>query len=110
MADKLVSMKMTKSERAEKNTVSSDAPDRPIYPYGLEVRLDTDALEKLDLDELPEVGGEMTLLAKVKVTGASSSDTEYGKSRSVSLQITDLCLEDGNKDLATKLYDGGSKE
>lgn len=109
MADKLVSMKMTKSERQEKSEPAEI--DRPIYPYGLEVRLDTDALEKLGLeDELPEVGGEMTLLAKVKVTGASSSDSEYGKNRSVSLQITDMCLEDGNKDLASKLYDGGSKE
>ena len=77
MGDKLVSMKMSKSEREEKSQPAE--LDRPLYPYGLEVRLDTDALEKLGLETLPEVGDDMTLLAKVKITGASSSDSEYGK-------------------------------
>lgn len=112
MAEKLVSMKMSRSEREEKYKPSEVSMDAPVYPYGLEVRLDNDALEKLGI-ELPEVGTEMLLIAKVKVTGASSNESENGKNRSVSLQITDMCLEDdakAAKDYATKLYDGNAKE
>ena len=98
MATKLVSMKMSKAER-EGGSKSPDsvAIDRPIYPWGLSITLDEDALGKLDLEALPEVGKEMTLYAKVDVTSVSSHESADGGGprRSLSLQITEMCLESG---------------
>jgi hypothetical protein len=94
-AGKLVNMKMDPKARQEKYAESVSA-DRPTYPYGLEVRLDNDALDKLGLDKLPQVGKPMMLYAKVDVTSVSENErNEGGKAitnRSVGLQITDLVL------------------
>lgn len=109
MAAKLVSMKITPAEMKKRQEPAETigGGDRPAYPYGLSVRLDDDALEKLGIGEdLPEAESVMVLIAKVEVTSASSIDRAGGgKSRSVELQITDLCLEEGNpKDAAKALY------
>ena len=105
---KLVSMKIDKKARekmAEPSTLLSDAP---IYPYGLQLRLDEEALDKLGEDHLPEVGGTVMVLAKAKVTSVSSNESDSGKRRNVELQITDLCLEaaanDTKKSDADVLY------
>lgn len=118
MAAKLVSMKMTKAEREEKYSTQPSEVDAPVYPYGLEVRLDEDALEKLDLTKLPAVGGELMLLAKVSVTGVSDNAHARGgeaphRHRNVTLQITELCLEGLSKDedkVAERLYNGNAQE
>lgn len=109
---KMVSMKMDPKEREEKYTESAIA-DRPLYPYGLQVNLDEEAIDKLGI-ALPEVGKDLALMARVNVTAVSSSENTYGgkteKRRSVSLQITDLCLgpdEGEGGDAATKLYEKG---
>lgn len=90
---KLASMKIKKSDR-ETSPSKSIAMDEPAYPYGLEVRLDTDALKKLGiLDKLPKVGKGMKLEALVDVTSVSENDRKGGgKSCNVTLQITDLGL------------------
>lgn len=103
----LVSMKLSKKDRdARMGEVASSSPDMPAYPWGLSVTLDDDVLEKLGLG-LGDftVGNSMTLIAKVDVTACSSNETKGQDARvSVSLQITDLCLEDsGSK--ATKAAD-----
>lgn len=102
---KLVSMKMSKSEREEqsKPTMLGDAP---IYPYGLQLRLDEDALGKLGETTLPAVGESVMVYAKAKVVSVSSNEsTDGGKRRNVELQITDLCLEDpGDDATAERLY------
>lgn len=105
---KLVSMKMSKTERDERNSPTSMAEEGPIYPYGLSLSLDGDALDKVGMSALPEVGEEMLLHAKVKVTSVSSNEHEHGKHKSVSLQITDLGLEDAGEKTAAAdaLYKG----
>ena len=99
---KLVSMKITKEERDKRTEPSSLATDGPAYPYGLTVQLDNDSLEKLGIKTLPDAGEKYTLIAAVTVVGVSSSESESGKNRSVSLQLTALCLED---EAPGKLYD-----
>jgi hypothetical protein len=109
---KLKSMKLDKKAREETQPSPSLLADQPIYPYGLQVRLDEDALAKLGLDELPKVDAVMMLIARVTVTSVSSNEhSEPGgkgkhKHRNVELQITDLCLEDEaeKKDAADTLY------
>jgi len=119
---KLTNMKIDPKAREEKYAESVPA-DRPVYPWGLEVRLDEDALEKLALAELPDVGRALMLHARVEVTSVSDRENvEDGKAhrhRDVTLQITDLALApapaDGDQDeghrraqTAAALY-GGAK-
>lgn len=104
---KLVSMKIDPKKREEKYA-ETVAADRPIYPWGLGINLDEEAIEKLGGD-LPEVGTTMTVIARVDVTAVSSNESASGKNRSVSLQITDMCLEDDADEggsAADKLYAG----
>lgn len=103
---KLASMKVDRKKTSEK--VSSISMDEPLYPYGLEVRLDTDALKKLGiLDALPKVGKGMKLEALVDVTSVSENDRKGGgKSCNVTLQITDLGLSPmKDNDAGDSLYD-----
>lgn len=107
---KLQSMKLSKSdvERQQEKWSKPPAQDADRYPYGLELHLDNDVLEKLNLGELPEVGSTMTLMATVKVTTVSSRDEVDGDKRNnVSLQITAMGLESDKADntkKAEKLY------
>ena len=105
---KLVSMKVDKKDRDAKMEATI-ATESPAYPYGLCLTLDDDALEKLGLEADDfAVGKSMTLVANVDVTSVSSYESKGTDAReSVSLQITDLCLEDrGSKaaDLADAMY------
>lgn len=100
MAAKLVSMKRSAADKRKDMgspcSVESIAPD---YPWGLCVNMDGDELDKLGLKDLPEVGTEFMLMAKVKVTSVNQSASEskkkgeYDESRRITLQITDLALE-----------------
>lgn len=118
MAAKLVSMKQTKKEIEEKYSTKPADVDAPIYPYGLQVRLGEDELEKLGLSKLPEAGSELVLVARVVVTGSSVNTHANGsgqthKHKSLELQITDLCLEDESGDdekTAAALYNGDHAE
>lgn len=96
---KLVSMKIDKAAQKKKYSEASVAMDSPSYPYGLEIRLDKEMLEKLGLeDKLPKVGKGMKLEALVDVTSVSERDSAGGKDCSVSLQITDLALSSTKDD------------
>ena len=90
LSGKLVNMKQPKSERLAKEVTPAD---KQLYPYGLTVSLEDNSLQKLKLKTLPEVGDEMTLVAKVKVTRVSSDETDKGANKSVSLQITSMRLD-----------------
>lgn len=96
---KLKSMKLDKSDREETKAMPDAPIDTPVYPWGLQVRLDETSLDKLGLDSLPKVDGELMLIAKVRVVSVSSNEHSKGgktthKHKSVELQITDLALDD----------------
>lgn len=96
---KLVSMKLDTKER-KKMREPSVLADGPVYPWGLQLNLNEDVLDKLDVDDgaMPKIGSEVLVAAKAKVTGVHSHDRESGKQRSVELQITELGLgEAGSK-------------
>lgn len=110
---KLVSMQLTAAEREEAMGGSiAGKPQGPRYPWGLSVTLDNDTLDKLGLT-LPTVGKTLTLIARVAVTSVSSTteSPDGGPNRSVSLQITDLCVEDEDAaaDAAKALYTDTTK-
>lgn len=103
---KLVNMKVDTAAMEKRYAEPSVAADRPMYPWGLSINLDTDALAKLGLtDDLPDVGSTMKLEARVDVVSVNENETAGGgKSCSVSLQITDLGLSTP-KEPAEKLYE-----
>ena len=102
---KLTNMKLGKKE-VEKMTEPSKM-DAPAYPYGLTLRLDNEAIEKLGMD-IPKTGKECYIYAKAKVISTHISDSAGGeKNSSVELQITDMAIEpveNEKKDTAKKLY------
>jgi hypothetical protein len=109
---KLVNMKVDPKTREKDLAVTAAPVEGPTYPYGLEINLDEEAIDKLGI-ALPEVGKDLALLARVSVTRVSSSENTYGgkteKRRNLSLQITDMCLEPDEgegKSAAEALYGG----
>lgn len=111
MAAKLVSMKLDASEQKKMAEPSLAEGDRPLYPWGLSIDLNSDTLDKLGITDLPDVGESYMLVAMVDVTNVGSNASEGGTNRNVCLQITDLCLESEAKNVKSvsdALY-GGSK-
>ena len=111
----LTSMKMSKKEAKEQNQGPSiaDSPEYPYglsiseYPYGLSISLDNDALEKLSVGVGLEVGDEVAIVAKAKVTSKSGYETMVGGAEnSVGLQITDMEVSGRSSKTAKTLYDG----
>lgn len=96
----LISMRRTPEEADE--YAQPVAGDVPAYPYGLQICLCDDELEKLELGMMP-VGTVLRLMALVEVTGTRETATEGGEDRSVDLQITAMSLEPGQP------QDGGSR-
>jgi len=72
--------------------------DEPAYPYGLQIDLCDEVLQKLGMTALPKVGQVMTLTVRATVTSVSQYETakpeadEQGSTseRRVGLQITDM--------------------
>lgn len=89
----LVNMKMSPEEAKEDYGIASpSAANLPAFPYGLELSLNDEVLAKLGMT-LPAVGAEFTLMAIVKVTSASSNETEGAEPEiRASMQITDMQL------------------
>jgi len=84
----LVDMKMD-AEEAKEQSSTEVAADKPLYPYGLEIRLDDGSLAKLGMTTLPKVGTKVQIVALCEVTSTSQrSDQEGETESSVSLQIT----------------------
>ncbi len=89
----LKSMALSQEQKQEyaEPTVLADAPK---YPYGLELRLDGEILERLGLPALPGVGQKMMLHARVEVVSVSQHESQQGgKNACLCLQITEMALE-----------------
>lgn len=89
----LKSMKMTADERKEYAQPTVATGDAPEYPWGLRLDLDDDALDKLGLTGIPEVGKVLLLTARVEVVRRSEEERPDELHRSLGLQITDMALE-----------------
>ena len=99
----LKSMKIDPAEQEPETMMSEPSP----YPYGLCLRLEEDSVEKLGLDELPEVGTEVTIQAKAIVRSTNEMNREGEMYRSLELQITDMGMSTGKKkDIQAALYGG----
>lgn len=96
----LINMKSPPRKKTE-GDACCDAPSESAYPYGLVLRLGDDELTKLGLTELPKVGAELHLVAKVEVIAVSDYDSKDGGDHSsVEYQITDMALMQPEKSSA----------
>lgn len=88
---KLVSLERTPAEKkALEKEMTAPMPEAPDYPYGLELRIDDDTLDKLGLDDLPPTGTVVHFRAVATVTGARASADQSGDRSSIDMQITDM--------------------
>lgn len=104
----MISMKMSANEAKEQTQpVPADAPE---YPYGLSISLDEEAMAKLGITEMPKVGTKLQIRALTVVCGTSQYSTQGGEDESnLSLQITDMELDDPDLSTAQRLYPGMNK-
>lgn len=110
---KIVEMQLKPSE-AKKETVEASELERPLYPYGLCLYLDEVALAKLGITEMPEVGCELQIAARGRVTGTSQREYEGGSHQTLDIQIVAMGCEDAGEEepetgmgkAAKKLYGG----
>lgn len=91
----LINMKMSKKEAGTMLCCDAASESSPEYPYGLCINLNTEALERLGISTLPNVGTVMQIEARAVVQSVSSRD-DGNPSRSVELQITDLSVQGQN--------------
>ena len=89
---KLTDMKRPKAKRGGETAATPVAQERE-YPWGLTLNLENDALKKLGITDLPEVGVEVKLHAVGKVTRVGEATSEGNKTRSVEIQITRLAVD-----------------
>ena len=104
----MISMKRKKKKDDDKDACCHD--DNP-YPYGLEVSLDIESMEKLGIG-LMSIGSEVQFMAKAKVVSLSEYDSEGSeKSENMSLQITDMDIDMAHdSDVAKRFYGDKDKE
>lgn len=101
-------MAYTKAERKERNSPKECGLMGGKYPYGLEIRLENEALKKLGLTSLPKVGKTVRLRAECCVTAVSinESEREDEDRRCLTLQIEQLALGDEPETMLEALDDG----
>lgn len=93
----MIDMKITESEKKDASLLSV-VDDRPNYPYGLEIRLDSETIKKLNLKD-PQVGQKMMMEAMVEITSVSSTNFKGDEKKyTVNMQITQMELEDKDSD------------
>lgn len=83
-------------------------PKTEEYPYCLRMYLGDSEIKKLGLEELPELGSVVHLMAMAKVV-ATRDD---GMGKTMELQITDMSLGSNKKkkSIEESLYGSGEKE
>jgi hypothetical protein len=92
-------MAYTQSEIKERNKsygVESADATTTTYSWGLNIRLEQAELDKLGIDELPEVGSEIYLDVCAKVRRVTNTEDENDQQATVELQITKMGIESGN--------------
>ena len=95
---------MKASAEETQEYLNPQASDAPRYPWGLEITLCDDSLEKLGYASPPPVGTVLMVTARVEVTSSSQRQMQGGDAESSSCwQITDMEVTSGqtNTDAST---------
>ena len=90
MADDLVDMKRTGADENSGATALPVVDSGGQYPYGLQVRLEDEDLDKLGIEDLPAVGTEVKGTFTGVITG-TQQDANDSANSSMTIQI--CCLQ-----------------
>lgn len=87
----MANMKMTKKRMREMGSPVSDSK-RNHYPWGLNIHLEKEEMDKLSLDIKDlNIGDSLDISGKAEITSISqNADGEDNTSQNISLQITNL--------------------
>ena len=86
-------LKLSKEEKTG-NTPVEQNKDSPEYPFGLQIHLTENELNKIGIKNLPEPGTKLTAATKLRVIGAMIHDGPDGQHKSLHLQITHMAIGD----------------
>lgn len=91
--NKLIDMKRPPEKKRKEQAEIAMTSSEPAYPYGLQLQLENEQLDKLGLKTLPDVGGRVKIEAVGTITEASEHDSQQrGKRRRLEIQIKKLAL------------------
>ena len=101
-------MKLSKQERKDASPKVAEASSGgPDYPWGLELNLNDDTLEKLGISKFPQVGKKIRIQATAEVVGVSQNQNrDAQKDRSVRLQIIKMGYESAPQSMQEAVEDG----
>jgi len=95
-------MRMSVEEMKDFSTPKSEAPN---YPYGLKLSLGPDELEKLGIQDAPELDKEMTFTIKACVVEVQKDDREGDEKKfRVELQDKEMVEVKKEKSATEALY------
>lgn len=79
------------SEDAAEAGATTMMSDPPLYPYGLQIRLEEDQIAALGIKTLPAVGTKVRIVALAEVSAVSQMQEQGGEvCQCLTLQITDM--------------------
>ena len=89
--DKMVDLKnLTKSEVE----VAASAPSAPKYPWGMQLRFDSDTMPKFPELSGMDVGGKVRIVGIGEVTSISKNESkDGGKNECIEIQIVKLAVD-----------------
>lgn len=89
----LISLARTKSEVKENMPLAATL-DAPKYPYGTSLDFDNALISKFETLQTAEVGDEVTVIAKGKITRKSENEEMDGdKRKNVDIQLTSMDIK-----------------
>jgi len=99
-------MKRTKLGMKEAGEIPTDSSKPDPYPWGLEICLEKESIDKLglDIDDF-SIGGKVNIVCTAEVTNLSQSVSKKDGNLSVRLQITDLGMGECKMENPKKLRD-----
>ena len=98
-------MRMTSEERKDFSTPQD--PKAPNYPMGLKLRLGPDELEKIGMQDAPELDKELVFKIKTKVVEVEKEDIEGDERKfNVCLQVIEMDQEGKDKSAPEAFYGG----
>ena|SRR5579859_5842099 len=106
----MVNMELDEKE-GKKESVEAMENLEPKYPWGLQISLDNESMEKLGIeDEKFKVGEEYTIECRVKVIGVNEDETiNDGVRKNMRCQIVEMEWSEGDgttepEKMAKKMY------
>jgi len=104
---KMVDLELDDKQAAEE-TAEAEENEKPKFPWGTQITLNHETLEKLKMNKLPEMDTYFEISAIVCVVGVNQHELKGETESSVTLQIHELGLapykENYFKKMGKKLY------